>query len=58
MPVYFEKNNGDANQPTDRPTGRIQSNLPFRNLDNRKKGSDLQFQFDLIGIMEESSRVS
>ena len=37
MPVYIEKINGDANQPTDRPRGRIWSNLPFRNLDNRKK---------------------
>ena len=26
-----------TDQPTDQPTGRIQSNLPFRILENRKK---------------------
>ena len=33
MPLYIEKINGDVN----RPTGRIECNLPFRKLENRKK---------------------
>ena len=36
---YIEQNNGDFNQLT----GRIQGNLAFRKLENRKKGRDLQF---------------
>ena len=43
MPVYIEKINGDVDRPTDQPTGQIYSNLPFRMLENRKKGRDLQF---------------
>ena len=35
--VLKKKTNGDVNQPTNQPTGRIWSNLPFQKLENRKK---------------------
>ena len=38
MPVYIEKLMVTlTDQPTNQPTGRIQGNLPFRKLQNRKK---------------------
>ena len=46
MPVYIEKNNCDANRPTDRPTdqqGEYRAICLFRNLDNRKKAENCNY---------------
>ena len=40
--ICGSKINGDANQPTHRPTGRIYSNLPFLKVRKEKKDRDLQ----------------
>ena len=39
-----------TNRPTDRPTGRIQSNLPFRMLENRKKAEICNYRLVLTYI--------
>ena len=34
---WKKKLNGDANRPTDQPTGRIKCNLPFQKLESRRQ---------------------
>ena len=49
MPVYIEKINGDANQPTDQPTNRANiEQSAFSKVRQKKKGRDLQYEVLVI----------